>query len=75
MYVCVCNAVTDSDIRNAVDNGVSTMRQLLQETGCASTCGCCRELAVEVLQESLAVARSFADSRETGLALPTLQLA
>ena len=69
MYVCVCNAVTDSDIRNAVDNGVYTMRQLQQKTGCASTCGCCKELAVETLQQALA------DRRESQIKLPVLQMA
>lgn len=69
MYVCVCNAVTDSDIRNVVDNGVCTMRQLRQKTGCASTCGCCRELAVEILQQALA------DRRESQIKLPILQMA
>jgi len=67
--VCVCNAVTDSDIRNVVDNGVCTMRQLRQKTGCASTCGCCRELAVEILQQALA------DRRESQIKLPILQMA
>jgi len=69
MYVCVCNAVTDSDIRNAVDDGVCTMRQLRQKTGCASTCGCCRELAVEVLQQAVA------DTREFQINLPVMQMA
>jgi len=68
MYVCVCNAVTDSDIRNEVDNGVRTMRQLRQKTGCATTCGCCRELAVEILQQALA------DTRESSLKLPIMQM-
>ena len=69
MYVCVCNAVTDSDIRNAVDDGVCTMRQLRQMTGCASACGCCKELAVEILQQSLA------GSRGSRLELPVMQMA
>ncbi len=69
MYVCVCNAVTDSDIRNAVDGGVRTMSQLRQMTGCANTCGCCREFAAEILQDSLA------DTRKSQFKLPVLQMA
>jgi len=69
MYVCVCNAVTDSDIRNAVDSGVCTMRQLRQKTGCASTCGCCRELAAETLQQALS------DTRDLQFKLPIMQMA
>ena len=28
MYVCVCHAVTDSQVRQAVHNGVTLMREL-----------------------------------------------
>jgi len=69
MYVCVCNAVTDSDIRNAVDNGVRNMKQLGQATDCGTSCGCCRETAVEILQQTLT------DNRQSRLPLPVMQMA
>jgi len=69
MYVCICNAVTDSDIRNAVEDGVRNMKQLGQATGCSSTCGCCRETAIEVLQQALAESRDFRQM------LPGIQMA
>ncbi|MDX2418945.1 MAG: (2Fe-2S)-binding protein [Xanthomonadales bacterium] len=69
MYVCICNAVTDSDIRKAVDNGVRNMKQLGQATGCGATCGCCREIAIEILQQTLA------DNRENQITLPVMQMA
>lgn len=59
MYVCICNAVTDSDIRNAVQDGVRNMKQLTGETGCSSTCGCCRDTANDVLQKALAESSAF----------------
>jgi len=69
MYVCVCNAVTDSDIREAVDGGVHTLKQLRRTTGCGSTCGNCEELAAEVLQQALT------DRRQPHGLLPVMQLA
>jgi len=69
MYVCVCNAVTDSDIRNAVDDGVHTLKQLKRTTGCTDSCGCCKEMAVEVLKQAVA------EKREIQSLLPALQLA
>ncbi|HAP51551.1 MAG TPA: (2Fe-2S)-binding protein, partial [Marinobacter adhaerens] len=33
MYVCLCHGVTDREIREAADNGVSSMRQLGKELG------------------------------------------
>jgi bacterioferritin-associated ferredoxin len=69
MYVCVCNAVTDSDIRNAVNGGVHNLKQLRQETGCGTDCGSCNEMAVEVLQLALT------EKQESRDLLPIMQLA
>jgi len=69
MYVCVCNAVTDSHIRNAVDDGVRTFKQLSRATGCGSTCGSCRQMAIEVLVQSLT------EKRETTGLLTVMQIA
>lgn len=49
MYVCVCNAVTDRDIRRAAESGVETYEQLQACTGCGTSCGCCREEAARLL--------------------------
>ena len=69
MYVCVCNAVTDSDIRDAVGDGVRNLNQLRQTTGCGTTCGSCKDMAVEVLQQALS------ERREAHTLLPIMQLA
>ena len=50
MYVCVCNAVTENAIREAVDNGVRSLAELRLHTGCSMTCGTCRDLAEAVLR-------------------------
>ena len=53
MYVCICNSVTDKDIRRAAERGVHSMRELRETTGCAGTCGQCAELASEILREAI----------------------
>ena len=52
MYVCVCNAITDRQIREAVADGVSTVSQLQSRLGVASGCGSCMDTAADILQES-----------------------
>ena len=52
MYVCLCKAVTDSDIVEAANGGVRTMRQLARETGCSSNCGRCAVTAAEILGQA-----------------------
>jgi bacterioferritin-associated ferredoxin len=69
MYVCLCNAVTDSDIRNAVDEGVRNLKQLRQVTDCGATCGSCNEMALEVLQQAITI------KRQSESLLPIMQLA
>ena len=53
MYVCVCKAVTDGQIRQAVDQGCCSMRELRNELGVATQCGRCAVTAREVLDEAL----------------------
>lgn len=53
MFVCVCNAVTDKDIHNAVSNGAESMRDLRQQLSLGSQCGKCTRFASLVLDEAL----------------------
>lgn len=41
MYICLCNAVTDHDIRRAAADGVRSFAELQARTGCSDCCGCC----------------------------------
>ena len=52
MYVCICNAVTDKQIRKAAASGVSDLWGLQRELGVAVACGACKEMASEILRES-----------------------
>ena len=51
MYVCICNAITDKQIREAADGGVRDLWQLQAELGVASNCGSCKDHASEILRE------------------------
>lgn len=51
MYVCICNAITDKQIRKAAEAGVRDLWDLQRELGVASGCGSCKEVASEILRE------------------------
>jgi bacterioferritin-associated ferredoxin len=53
MYVCVCNAVTDRQIREAVERGCDSMAKLRNDLKVATCCGKCESCARQVLGESL----------------------
>ena len=52
MYVCICSAVTDKQIRKAAESGVQDLWGLQRELGVAVACGACKEMASEILLES-----------------------
>jgi bacterioferritin-associated ferredoxin len=49
MYVCVCNGVTDHDIRQAAEAGCRSVAELTMRTGCGASCGACLASAAEIL--------------------------
>lgn len=49
MYVCICNGVTDHQIREAAASGVRSVAELTMRTGCGATCGTCLETAADIL--------------------------
>ncbi|MBK5937544.1 MAG: bacterioferritin-associated ferredoxin [Halorhodospira halophila] len=51
MYVCICNAVTERQIREAVACGCASMRELRTRLGVAGCCGKCGPEARQLLGE------------------------
>ena len=61
MYVCICNPVSDTEVRRCVRSGACTLSDLKMELGIASQCGMCASAAVAIIAE------------ETGSAAPGAQ--
>jgi bacterioferritin-associated ferredoxin len=53
MIVCVCNNISDREIRQAVDLGLSSMEELRRDLGVSTCCGKCAAYAEEVLTAHL----------------------
>ena len=49
MYVCVCKAVTDAQIKQALHQGAGTRRELFKCLGVGSDCGKCKPHVNELL--------------------------
>ncbi len=52
MYVCICNGVTDRDIRQAAEAGCRSLPELTMRTGAGANCGSCIEMAGGILQQA-----------------------
>jgi bacterioferritin-associated ferredoxin len=51
MYVCVCNAVTDREIRQCVALGAQTFEQVRECLGVSNACGRCEPVARQIVIE------------------------
>jgi bacterioferritin-associated ferredoxin len=53
MIVCVCNNISDREIREAVDMGIDSMADLYKQLGVGTVCGTCVSYARQVMNEHI----------------------
>jgi bacterioferritin-associated ferredoxin len=53
MYVCICSAVTDREIRNAVDSGATSLADVQSALPVGMCCGRCEDTARSFVDECL----------------------
>lgn len=51
MYICICNAVTEKEIRQTVELGADSFQQISNDLGVATCCGKCKKEACRVIRE------------------------
>ncbi len=51
MYICICKAVTDRQIRRAARGGVDNLYELREQLGVSSGCGTCAGAAQAILED------------------------
>ena len=52
MYVCICNGITDHQVRDVAAAGCRSVAELTMRTGVGAGCGSCLELAAQLLDEA-----------------------
>ena len=52
MYICLCNGITDRDVRRVAAAGSPTVAQLYRALGCAPQCGKCVPVVRQMLDEA-----------------------
>ncbi|MCZ2722457.1 (2Fe-2S)-binding protein [Marinomonas sp. 15G1-11] len=51
MFICICNAVTDNQIKSALDSGAKSMSDLNKTLAVGSCCGKCVRPAREIMKQ------------------------
>jgi len=49
VYVCVCHAVTETEVAASVESGASTVEAVGDYTGAGTSCGTCHDHIDEVI--------------------------
>lgn len=53
MYVCLCKGITDNQIKDAINQGACSMRDLRADLDVATQCGKCARDCKSILLESM----------------------
>ena len=56
MYICLCNALTDKQVRQAVANGACRPRDVYGACGCRAQCSGCAKAMLATIREAAAPA-------------------
>ena len=54
MYVCLCHAVTERQVAEAIDRGARCIKDLRAQLSITATCGKCASCARECIQNKVA---------------------
>jgi bacterioferritin-associated ferredoxin len=53
MYVCVCKAVTDSQIHQSIEGGAQSREEVTRACGAGGDCGACHGMIEDMIEERL----------------------
>ena len=53
MYVCLCKAVTDRQIKEFVNGGAGSFEEVCKQLGVATQCGKCSQLAQNIVEATV----------------------
>jgi bacterioferritin-associated ferredoxin len=51
MYVCICRAVTEGEVRAAIDSGAATVAAVTEACCAGDDCGACHGVIRELIEE------------------------
>ena len=66
MYVCICNGITDKQIRRAVEDGAQSLQELREQLGVAGCCGQCATEAQSFVPDTPAPVKAYAAAAVQG---------
>ncbi|GIU28473.1 bacterioferritin-associated ferredoxin [Shewanella schlegeliana] len=59
MYVCLCHAITDTQIKEAVSQGDMSLADVKKRLGVANQCGKCAKMATQIIQNQVDIEPNY----------------
>ena len=59
MYVCLCHAITDTQIKQAVSQGDVSLSDVKKRLGVGDQCGKCVRMATQIIQNQLDIEPNY----------------
>jgi bacterioferritin-associated ferredoxin len=53
MYVCVCLAVSDTEVQAAIENGATSREAVTRTCGAGGDCGACHHMIATMIEDHL----------------------
>lgn len=74
MYVCICNAFTDKQVKRSLDQGACSAAGIFKAMGCAPQCGTCVPYVREMVRTHIgATAHAITAADAVTAAVPAVQ--
>jgi len=70
MYVCLCKSVTDHEIKEAVDNGVTSFEAMQNHLSVSTVCGACTCEVKDIIKKKLSKQISSRPIKAQEIAFP-----
>lgn len=51
MYVCICRAVTEQEVKAAIEQGATTVKSVTQSCCAGDDCGACHSFIEDMIEE------------------------
>jgi bacterioferritin-associated ferredoxin len=61
MYVCICRAVTEQEVKATIDQGAKTVEAVTRSCCAGDDCGACHDFIEDMIEERWGEARTQPD--------------
>jgi bacterioferritin-associated ferredoxin len=63
MFICVCHAISDREVRSAIEGGATTREEVTRSCRAGGDCGACHQTIEEMIEDHVVPASALVRER------------